>query len=213
MDLSNITVNKQSSIRMAFDGGVIYFDPIEITQEVHDADVIFVTHDHFDHFSAETICNLMKQGTILVIPKGMEKTVRADEELSKLVLQVVEPNQEIQLANGVCFETIPAYNNLKPFHPKHAGWCGYILTIDGIRYYVAGDTDMTKDNQKVQCDVALIPVGGTYTMDVKKAAEFVNLIKPKVVIPTHYGEIVGNAKDGMSFKELVDSTIDVVLKL
>lgn len=211
MELSNITVNKQSSIRMECDK-IIYFDPIELTNEANDADVIFVTHDHFDHFSTKDIAKISKEGTILVVPKGMEKAVTSDAELSKLNVQLVEPNQTIDM-NGLQVETIPAYNNLKPFHPKRAGWCGYIVTIDGQRYYVAGDTDDTKDNRKVQCDVALVPVGGTYTMTAKAAAEYINAIKPKVVIPTHYGEIVGSPEDGETFKGLVDDGIEVVLKL
>lgn len=213
MELSSITINKQSSIRMESDGHVIYFDPIEISDDRHDADVIFVTHDHFDHFSADTIHKLIKKQTILVVPKKMEKTIRNDEMLLEMELQIVEPKQKIQLANGLCFETVPAYNNLKPFHPKHAGWCGYIVIIDGKRYYVAGDTDDTKDNRQVECDVALVPVGGTYTMTAKQAAEFINIIKPKVAIPTHYGELVGDKTAGNTFKELVNQSIDVVIKL
>lgn len=213
MELSNVTINKQSSIRMEYNEGVVYFDPIEITEELHDADVIFVTHDHFDHFSVDTIHNLVKEDTVIVVPKKMEKAVFGDAVLSKLTVQLVEPNQNVELASGLCFETIPAYNTLKPFHMKAAGWCGYVVTIEGKRYYVSGDTDDNKDIRKVNCDVALIPIGGTYTMNVKQAAEYINALKPATVIPTHYGEIVGSVEDGNTFKGLVDQGVEVVLKL
>jgi L-ascorbate metabolism protein UlaG (beta-lactamase superfamily) len=93
------------------------------------------------------------------------------------------------------FETVPAYNLLKPFHPKGAEWVGYILRIDGKRIYIAGDTDETKEAKAVKCDIALVPIGGTYTMDAKKAAELVNTIRPEVAIPTHYGSIVGKPRN------------------
>lgn len=86
-------------------------------------------------------------------------------------------------------ETVPAYNKLKLFHMKSKGWLGYIVTMDGVRYYVAGDTDEHEDNRNVKCDVALIPIGGTYTMDKKHAADYIAKIGPKVAIPTHYGSV------------------------
>lgn len=213
MDLSNITVNKQSSIRMEYDGGVLYFDPLEIAVESHDADVIFITHNHYDHFSVSDICKVMKNDTILICPKTMEKDVLDATALSELSVKTVEPNENVKLPNGLGFETILAYNNNKKFHPKSANWCGYVVTIEGARYYVAGDTDDTVDNRKVSCDVALVPIGGTFTMTYSEAAEFINAIAPKIVIPTHYGEMVGSIEDGQSFKELVDKGIDVILKL
>ncbi len=109
---------------------------------------------------------------------------------------------------------VPAYNNEKPFHPKENGWLGYILVLDGVRYYIAGDTDDTEDNRKVACDVAFIPIGGTYTMDTKEAADFVNAIRPKkVAVPIHYGTVVGEASDGEKFREMVSPDIQVELKL
>jgi L-ascorbate metabolism protein UlaG (beta-lactamase superfamily) len=115
--------------------------------------------------------------------------------------------------DGLEFETVPAYNILKPFHPKQAEWVGYILQIGGKRIYVAGDTDATKEAKSVSCDVALIPIGGTYTMDVKNAAELANILQPDVVIPTHYGCIVGNPEDGEAFAKLVKAPVKVELKI
>lgn len=110
-------------------------------------------------------------------------------------------------------ETVPAYNPLKPFHPKGSGWVGYIVERGGIRIYMAGDTDVTKENKEVSCDVALVPIGGTYTMDAKKAAELVNIIRPKVAIPTHYGSVAGSKSDEEVFLAHVDSSISVENKM
>ena len=98
------------------------------------------------------------------------------------------------MVQGIKFETIPAYNTNKTFHPKENGWVGYIITLDDIRYYIAGDTDITEENKKVKCDVAFVPVGGTYTMNFKEAANLINEIKPKIAVPTHYGSVVGTNK-------------------
>ena len=115
--------------------------------------------------------------------------------------------------NGLDLETIPAYNNSKSFHPKNAGWVGYILTVNGKRIYIAGDTDMTDDNRKVKCDVAMIPIGGTYTMNAKQAAELINTIKPEIAIPTHYGSVVGSPADADEFSKNVKAPIKVEIKM
>ena len=107
----------------------------------------------------------------------------------------------------------PAYNKLKPFHPKRNGWLGYLLEMDGISYYIAGDTDAVKELQGIQCDVALVPVGGAYTMTAKEAAGLVNKMKPTAVIPIHYGSVVGKPEDADVFKKLVDPDINVIIKL
>lgn len=111
---------------------------------------------------------------------------------------------------------IPAYNNLKPFHTKGSKWVGYIVKMDGVTYYIAGDTDANEDVKKVKCDIALIPIGGHYTMDKKQAADLICCMKPKAAIPTHYGEVVGSPTDGGDFKDyidIVDKEIQVELKL
>ncbi len=107
-------------------------------------------------------------------------------------------------------ETVPAYNTLKPFHPKSAEWVGYVLRIDGKRIYIAGDTDATKEAKAMKCDIAIVPIGGTYTMDAKKAAELVNTIRPDIAVPVHYGSFVGKPSDGDVFAENVKSPVKVV---
>lgn len=109
---------------------------------------------------------------------------------------------------GIKFETVAAYNVNKSFHPKENGWVGYIIEIKGIRYYIAGDTDITEENRNVKCDVAFVPVGGTYTMDFKEAAQLVNIIKPKIAVPIHYGSVVGTNQDAIDFIRLLHPEIE-----
>ena len=128
------------------------------------------------------------------------------DEFNQDKVKTIYPNNSYML-DKINFETIPAYNINKQFHPKENGWVGYILEIEGVKYYIAGDTDITEENQKVKCDIAFIPVGGTYTMDFKEAAELVNEISPKIAVPTHYGSIVGTKQDGVEFIKLLKPEI------
>ena len=115
---------------------------------------------------------------------------------------LVEPGHSYKI-DDLEFDTTYAYNINKNFHPKSNKWVGYILKLNGITYYIAGDTDNIKEIQNINCDVALIPIGGTFTMDYKEAAELANVINANLVIPTHYGSIVGKLEDGENFKRLV----------
>lgn len=184
---------------------VIYFDPFEVKEESHDADLIFITHEHHDHFSPEDIKKVADEDTWIIMPESMKGH---GENLGNLKCKFVHPGGIIE-AKGLMINAVPAYNRLKPFHTRGKGYAGYVVTMDDVRYYVAGDTDMTPDNQDIKCDVALIPVGGKYTMDCKEAANLVNRMKPKLAIPTHYGTVVGSHEDGKRFAELVDSRIEV----
>lgn len=193
-----------SSIKIAGEK-VLYFDPYEIAEERHDADVVFVTHDHYDHFSPKDIEKVQKEGTLLVLPecmKGKEKKVGGAKVRFVCLGDVID-------AAGLPIQAIAAYNRMKPFHPKGKKYVGYLVTMAGITYYVAGDTDITPENQQVSCDVALVPVGGKFTMNYKEAAELVNRIGPKLAIPTHYGTVVGSPEDGKRFEELVKEGIEV----
>lgn len=195
----NITINAHSSIKFTTDK-IIYFDPYTIENETHDADIIFVSHSHYDHFSPDDIAKIAKEDTILVAPMS----ILEDVENSNLNLPTiyVEPYGYYDIG-GYYVETIPAYNKEKQFHPKDNAWVGYLVTIEDKVYYIGGDTDFTPDNAKITCDVALIPVGGTYTMDIYSAKEFVEAVKPGLVIPTHYGSVVGEMEIGDKFKELL----------
>lgn len=200
--LENIEVLCHSSIKLNKEK-VIYFDPFEIENEYNDADIIFITHSHYDHYSEKDIKKIKKEDTIIVVPEDLKTTVNDFEEKNIIT---VKPNQKYSIED-IEFETIPAYNTNKKFHPKENGWVGYILNIQNTRYYIAGDTDITEENQKVKCDIAFVPIGGTYTMDYKEAAELTNKIKPQIVIPTHYGKIVGSKQDVINFSKLIDYPI------
>lgn len=177
-----------------------------IDKNYSDADIVFITHDHYDHYSEEDIDRIKKVNTIIIVPKGMkEKVLKYGFDESNIVL--VEPNKNY-LVKEINFETIPSYNINKKFHPKENGWVGYIIEINNIRYYIAGDTDVTEENRKVKCDVVFIPVGGTYTMDYKEASILANEIKPHIAVPIHYGSIVGTEQDAIEFSKLLDSKIE-----
>lgn len=206
-----IEVFGQNSIRITDVAGRIYIDPFQMRQEPRDADYILITHDHYDHFSPEDIAKVASDRTILVVPEPM--TGKA-QEVSGMVSRIVtvKPGEKRDI-KGLEVETVPAYNLLKPFHRKNAGWVGYILQVDGKRVYIAGDTDATEEAKAVRCDIALVPIGGTYTMDAKKAAELVNTIQPEVAIPVHYGSVVGSPKDGEVFAKYVNAPIRVEFKI
>jgi L-ascorbate metabolism protein UlaG (beta-lactamase superfamily) len=210
----NIEVFTQSSIRITDRDKKLYIDPFKIMGEPHDADCIFITHDHFDHYSPEDIGKVVGNTTVLVVPEKMKDEA---ERLKDIVggierVMAVKPGAYYEI-KGHEFNTVAAYNIVKPHHPKSSGWVGYILRVDGQRIYIAGDTDMTKENKAVECEIALVPIGGTYTMDAKKAAELVNVIRPAVAIPTHYGSIVGKPSDGELFASNVKEPTKVELKL
>ena len=200
------TVNAQSSIRIGGDQ-VLYFDPFRITDARKDADIIFITHPHFDHFSPADIARVCKPETVFIVPENMAAELKA----AGITEPVLMKPGESKTISGIAVETVPAYNISKQFHPKQNGWLGYIVTVGGKRIYAAGDTDATKESAAVQCDIALIPIGGTYTMNPAEAAELVNRMQPQIVIPIHYGTIVGNPGDGAAFAKLVAPGITVSL--
>lgn len=202
--IESIEVLCHSSIKFSKEK-VIYFDPFKIESNYNDADIIFITHDHYDHYSTEDINKVKKAETKIVAPEDLQTKLLKDGFSQENII-LVEPNEKNE-AYGIKFETIPAYNISKQFHPKENGWVGYIIQINDIRYYVAGDTDITEDNKKVKCDVAFVPVGGTYTMNFEEAAKLVNEIKPKIAVPIHYGSIVGTNKDATDFIKLLHPEI------
>ena len=202
--LENIEVLCHSSIRINKEK-VIYIDPFKIDKNYNDADIIFITHDHYDHYSEEDIDKVKKEDTIIVAPEELlTKLLRKGFRQDYII--TVDSDEE-DMVEGIKFEIIPAYNTNKQFHPKENGWVGYIVEIRGIRYYIAGDTDITEENKKVKCDVAFVPAGGTYTMDFKEAAELINEIKPKIAVPIHYGSVVGTKQDAEDFKRLLHPEI------
>ena len=207
----SIEVFKQNSIRIRSEYGNIYIDPFQLEGQPEVAAYILITHDHYDHFSPEDIAKIAGKDTVLIVPQKMEKKIgEIKTAVGKVV--TVQPGEHYDV-DGLEFETVAMYNILKPFHPKNAGWVGYLLHIEGKRIYIAGDMDVTKEAKAVKCDVAMIPIGGFYTMDAKQAAELVNTIQPEVAIPVHYGEFVGKPADGQIFAENVKAPVRVEFKI
>ena len=203
--LNNIEVLCHSSIKINKEI-IIYFDPFKIEKNYNDADIIFITHDHYDHYSEEDIDKVIKNNTIIVSPVDLlEKLL--NKGLKKENIISVKPYEDYNIRN-LKFSTIPAYNTNKQFHPRKNNWVGYLIELEGITYYIAGDTDITEDNKKIKCDVAFVPIGGTFTMNYQEASELINTIKPKIVVPIHYGSIVGTKEDAINFKKLINPEIE-----
>ena len=202
-----ISVNIQSSILIS--GNIkIYFDPIKMDRK-YDADYIFITHSHYDHFSKEDILNIKNDNTVIIGPYDIyDKCLEMGFSKDRVIK--VKPCEEYDYG-VIRFKTVYAYNLNKNFHLKESNWVGYVLEFEGKKYYIAGDTDVIMDNLSVlkNIDVAFIPIGGTYTMDALEAADFVNKIKPKLVVPIHYGMVAFDEKDLIDFINNVDSDIKV----
>lgn len=211
--LKKVSVPFHACVKLA--GSVtVYTDPFGLKECPHDADLILVTHSHHDHLSPEDIAKVKKPGAVLVLPtsekgKGEGLGFAADE------VKYLAAGETLEIL-GVTVEGVAAYNKLKPFHPKKNGWLGYVIGLDGVRYYVAGDTDATPEARSVRCDVALVPVGGHFTMDAKDAAKLVNAMAPKAAVPIHYGSgVIGSMEDAEKFRALLDAGIqsEILLKM
>lgn len=203
--LENIEVLNHNCIKFNKEK-VIYTDPFQLKNHYKDADIILITHSHYDHFSEEDIEKVRSENTIICITEDLyDRTLELGFSRENIIM--VKPNATYQIL-GIEIKTIPAYNTNKKFHPKEINWVGYLLHLQGKVYYVAGDTDITEENKKVRCDVAFVPVGGTYTMDSKEATELVNEIKPTMAVPVHYGSVVGEEKDAEIFVQNLEEGIE-----
>lgn len=185
---------------------VIYIDPYNISDENEKADLILLTHSHYDHCSVADLSKIIKEGTkIIATADCQSKIVRSEIPVR---IEIVEPGQELEYGE-VKITVTPAYNVDKPFHPKDESWVGYLIKMNRVIIYHAGDTDKIPEMQKLTGHkheekkfVALLPVGGRFTMSVEEAVEAAKLIKPSVTIPMHYGSIVGSKDDAKEFCEL-----------
>jgi L-ascorbate metabolism protein UlaG (beta-lactamase superfamily) len=181
----------------------VYIDPWKLT-DPKPADVICITHSHFDHLSEEDVQKIRKPSTVIIGPPDCKASFGD-------AFKSIAPGQSVE-AGDVMVEAVPAYNTDKEFHPKKNAWVGYIITIDGVRVYHAGDSDVIPEMSKVCADVALLPVGGTYTMTAAQAGEATSKINPRVAVPMHWGDIVGSEKDSKAFKTSSKSPV-VVLEI
>jgi L-ascorbate metabolism protein UlaG (beta-lactamase superfamily) len=171
----------------------VYVDPWEVAA-TQPADVILITHDHYDHLSPPDVDRLAGERTAIVAPASCKAKLARP-------ITVVEPGARVT-ANGVEVEVVASYNPAKQFHPRKSGNVGYVFTVDGVRYYHAGDTDAIPEMKDVRADVAFLPVGGTYTMDAAEAAQAASTMQVRVAVPMHYAKIVGSVDDAKRFAKL-----------
>lgn len=172
----------------------IYIDPYQLKRVISPADIVLITHEHFDHFSPEDIKKVAKDDTVIVGPLSLGS-------VSNYPMRKIIPGEKINI-KGIDIEGFFAYNINKNFHPKNSKYLGFIITVDKTRIYHAGDTDFIPEMKDLKVDIALVPIGGTYTMNAKEASEAVNTFVPKIAIPMHWGNIVGTRQDAEEFKKL-----------
>lgn len=184
-----------SSFRIEDGATQVYVDPWKLSASTPKADVIFITHAHYDHFSKEDISKIHKEGTAYFAPKDVAYQING-------TVIAVTPG-EIYNLGQLKVRTVAAYNINKQFHPKQSNWVGYVITLSsGQKIYHSGDSDFTPEMKGVVTDFALLPIGGKYTMSAKEAAEAANAFKPHTVIPIHWGDIIGALEDAEEFKKL-----------
>lgn len=187
---------------------VIYIDPYNISENSEKADLIFITHSHYDHCSVEDINKIVKQGTKIIMPADCQSKITLLE--TPIDMEIIERGQDLVLGD-IKISTLPAYNIDKHFHPKESGGLGYLIKMKNVLIYHSGDSDFIPEMQKLtgykqenKEFIALLPVGGRFTMTAEEAAEAVKTIKPDLAIPMHYGSIIGSEKDAEEFKELCE---------
>jgi L-ascorbate metabolism protein UlaG (beta-lactamase superfamily) len=189
MNVDHIHWLGHASFRIDDGAARIYIDPWKLPAGAPKADVVLITHAHFDHFSAEDIAKIEKPGTVFVTPADVAAKLKG-----KTVI-VSAPGGAWQ-AGPVKVTAVAAYNVGKDFHPKANGWVGYVVTLStGQRIYHTGDSDATPEMKQVKADVALMPCGGTYTMTAAEVAAVASVFKPAILVPMHWGDIVGARAD------------------
>jgi L-ascorbate metabolism protein UlaG (beta-lactamase superfamily) len=200
--LNNIKWTGHDGFLIKTKQNIIFIDPYEISDN-NKADIVFITHPHYDHLSLPDLEKIRKPTTIFVTDRESAKSISGD-------VRVVKPGDNISVS-GIEIKAVPAYNTNKNFHPKANNWLGFVINVENERIYHAGDTDLIPEMGSFTVDIALLPVSGTYVMTAVEAAEAARLIKPKVAIPMHYGSIVGSLNDTLNFKKSLEGFCEVVI--
>jgi len=181
---------------------IIYFDPYQI-EAGPQADLILISHEHFDHCSPEDVAKIQGPETVIVTEKDSADKLSGD-------VRIIKPGETLNL-DGVKIQAVPSYNTDKDFHPRKNGWLGFLVEVSGIRIYHAGDTDYIPEMKDLKVDIALLPVSGTYVMTAEQAVKAALAIEPGLAIPMHYGTIVGGNQDALDFKNALDGRVDVLI--
>ena len=185
----------------------IYIDPFKIKIS-ESADAILITHEHFDHCSLEDIQKIIKPDTVVFGPADIQsKLAKISREIK---FQVILPGDAVAFKD-IKIRAYPAYNINKQFHPKGNHWLGYLIDINGVRIYHAGDSDAIPEMKELKnLDLFMVPIGGTYTMNIKESAQLCNSIMPKIAIPMHYGSVIGTNDDALNFKKLCKCSVQIL---
>lgn len=189
------------SVRLDAGDIVIYVDPWQLGDQPRKADLVLITHDHRDHCSSEDVEAVFQEGTEIVT------VAAAAKKLAGKAVHEVKPGDSVRV-KGISVEAVPAYNINKfrspgvPYHPREAGYVGFVITVQGVRVYHAGDTDVIPEMKDIRADIALVPVSGKYVMTAEEALEAVKILEPKLAIPMHVGRGIGSMEDAQRFQEL-----------